>query len=228
MKHPITILMDDRERSPLLLRTLAAMDDVTVHVRRLSIGDYQVDEKLRGERKTLKDFALSVIDGRFFRQMERLAASPLKGVLILEGSSRELHSVGIRREALQGALVFTSIILNISVLRSMDPTETARLIVYAARQIRLAGTGMLKRSGRRPRGKRKRQLYMLQGLPGVGPTRAARLLDRFGSVQNVLNASLKTLLSVDGIGNDTAQSIRWAVREPIVSYGIDAQLMFEI
>ncbi|MGA6926660.1 MAG: ERCC4 domain-containing protein [Desulfosarcina sp.] len=228
MQTGITILMDDRERSPLLFQTLTAMHEVDLHVQRLARGDYQVDDHLLFERKTLPDFALSVIDGRLFRQMTQLAASPLKSILILEGSGRDFGSTGVRREALQGALVFVSLILGIPVLRSIEPGETGRLIVYAARQARLASTDGAGRSGRRPRGKRKRQLYLLQGLPGVGPMRAARLLEHFGTVRDVFNANMDALIAVDGIGTDVAKRINDAVGETILSYGDDADWMFEI
>jgi len=33
------------------------------------MGDYQVEKRLIVERKTLKDFAVSIIDGRLFKQM---------------------------------------------------------------------------------------------------------------------------------------------------------------
>jgi ERCC4-type nuclease len=45
------------------------------------------------ERKTLKDFARSIVDGRLFRQAIRLANSKYKSVLILEGTGKELQSV---------------------------------------------------------------------------------------------------------------------------------------
>jgi Fanconi anemia group M protein len=62
-------------------------------------------------------------------------------------------------------------------------------------------------------------LYVLQGLPGVGPTRAERLLAAFGSVENVMAASAEALREVEGIGKKTAQSVRWAVEETGVRYG---------
>ena len=121
-----------------------------------------------------KHFPISLFrssTGRLFKQMTRLAMSPLNGVLVLEGSSRDLKPSGVRREALQGALITTSLILGIPVLRAFNPDETARLMVYTARQVRFAATGAIPRSGYRPKGKRKQQLHILQSLPGVGPAR---------------------------------------------------------
>ena len=222
---PINIAIDDREQSSGVPQALVAMENVTAVIRRLPLGDYEVDGRLLIERKTLPDFAVSVIDGRLFSQMTRLAKSPLKGVLILEGRSRDLHDTGIRREALQGALVTTSLILGIPVLRSLNPGETAQLIIFAARQLKFAAAGGLSRPGYRPKGKRKRQLYILQSLPGVGPARATRLLDHFGSVQKVLNASVESIAGVEGIGPETARGIQQIVREPQATYVTGADLL---
>lgn len=226
LKQPINILIDHRERSEEIRQVLQAIEGTIVETQRLPLGDYQIDGRILFERKTLHDFAISVIDGRLFRQMTRLASSSLKSVLVLEGRSQDLQNTNIRREALQGALITTSLILGIPVLRSFGPEETARLMVYAARQVEFIATGGLPRSGYRPRGKRKQQLYILQSLPGVGPARAARLLDHFGSVQKVLTASMEHLLSVEGIGKDTAEKIKWVINDPQAAYGIDVAGLF--
>jgi len=47
----------------------------------------------------------------------------------------------------------------------------------------------------------------LDGIPGVGPQTRSRLLGRFGSVENVRNASKADLLDVDGVGEKTAETI---------------------
>jgi ERCC4-type nuclease len=96
-------------------------------------------------------------------------------------------------------------------LRSDGPEETARLLLFAARQLRSAVSGGLPRHGWRPKGKRAIQLRILQGLPQLGPARAERLLDAFGSVEAVLNAAPQELCAIRGIGADTAKKIRWAL-----------------
>jgi len=47
----------------------------------------------------------------------------------------------------------------------------------------------------------------LDGIAGVGPQTRSRLLGRFGSVENVRNASKADLLDVEGIGEKTATAI---------------------
>ena len=89
-----------------------------------------------------------------------------------------------------------------------------------ARQIRATAGGVFPRHGYCPKGKRKRQLHILQGLPGVSPARAERLLERFGSVESVLRADDEQLQNVPGISGRTAEAIRWAVSEDPGSYDL--------
>jgi len=218
--YPVAIIADDRERKSEVIQFLSEMKNVSVSIKRLSLGDYLVDNRLVFERKTLNDFALSIIDSRFFSQAIRLVSSKYDSALILEGTGKELTETGIRREAMQGALITVSIVFGVPVLRSKNPSESAHLILYTARQIKSFARGSVRRHGSRPKGKRKKQLFILQGLPGVGSERAARLLDEFGSVEAVVTATCKELQSVEGIGESIADRIKWAVREKMQPYGV--------
>jgi len=216
---PLCIIVDDRERADgRVLAALGARDNVTVEIARLEVGDYRVERRVVVERKTAADFAASLIDGRLFQQAAALALAPERAVLVLEGRDQEWRDTGVRREALQGALITIGVFFGVAVLHSDAPEETARLLVYLGRQARRTAQGGLPRPGYRPKGRRARQLFLLQGLPGVGPERAARLLERFGSVQAVVTASVDDLATVDGIGERTAAKMRWAVQEPAVDY----------
>ena len=65
---PLRIIVDDRERADgKVLAALAARDDVTVEIARLEVGDYRVERRVVVERKTVADFAASLIDGRLFQ-----------------------------------------------------------------------------------------------------------------------------------------------------------------
>lgn len=221
----ITVIADDREQKSEIIHFLSEMKNVSLAIQRLSLGDYLVDNRLLFERKTLNDLALSIIDGRLFSQAIRLANSKYNSVLILEGTGKELTETGIRREAMQGALITVSVILGVPVLRSKSPFESAHLILYTAMQIKSFAKGTVQRHGSRPKGKRKKQLFILQGLPGVGSERAARLLDAFGSVEAVVSATSEELQSVDGIGERIAGRIKWAVREQMRPYGVIDELI---
>ena len=214
--HTVNINVDDREQKSDVIHFLSLIEHVNVGIRRLSIGDYRIDHRLIVERKTLRDFAISIIDGRLFKQTIRLANSNLMGVLIIEGTNRDTADLGITREAMQGALITVSMILGIPVLRSIDAAETAKLLVFMARQINYLANDGIQRHGYRPKNKRKRQVFILQGLPGIGYERAVRLLDTFGSVERVISATGEELQMVEGIGKKIADKIRWVVGEQII------------
>jgi len=215
---PVRIVADDREKAGGVIAELGARGDVALEVRRLAVGDFLVEERFAVERKTLADFSCSVVDARLFKQAAALAQGSRRAVLVLEGTTADLGGGGVSRESLQGALITVSVFYGLAVLRARDVTETARLLVYLGRQAQRFASGSFPRSGCRPTGKRARQLFVLQGLPGIGPERAARLLERFGSVQAVAAASPDELATVDGIAETTATRIRWAVEEAPGSY----------
>lgn len=210
----VRVTADDREPASGVVAALAAFPGVVLRVARLPVGDYEVDGRLLVERKTLADFAASVADGRLFRQARRLANAARPAVLILEGTTADLAAVGMRREALQGALISISLLFGLPVLRAQAPEETARLLLYAAGQLRRGGRGAGVAGGwRRARGKQAVQVRVLSALPGVGGERARRLLATFGTVAAVMRADTEALRTVAGIGQVTARRIRWAVED---------------
>ncbi len=209
--NPIKIIVDDRERHSRIVQELQKIAGVEVHIQRLPLGDYEIDGAILFERKSLFDLASSIKDGRLFRQGIRLASSPIRCAIILEGTAKDLIESKMRREAIQGALISLTIIFGIPIIRSKDDQETARLMLYVAKQIRTTESGGIVRHVKRPKGKRKLQLYFLQGLPGIGPARARNMLDTFGSVEKVIAASRQELMRVPGIGLYLAKKIRWLV-----------------
>lgn len=214
---PISVLVDDRE-PPLVPDLLQRLPELDVDITRLRLGDYLVDGRLIFERKTTSDLAVSIIDGRLFAQARRLASSPLRAALIVEGADEALAESGMSWEAIQGALVTTTLFFAIPMLRTRNAEETARTIQYAARQATTIATRGLARRSYRAGGKRGVQLHILQGLPGIGPERASRLLDRFGSVAAAINAPADELQAIRGIGARGAAKLRWAIEEPGRTY----------
>ena len=201
-----------------MVARLAGAAGVDVGVKRLRTGDYLIEGKAVIERKRVPDFLESLRAGRLFDQAGRLAALPVRSFLLLEGRPGDWRGAGVTREGIQGALVALAVGFGIPVLRSTDEAESANLILYTARQLQAPAKAAIRRTGRRTRGKRALQLFLLTGLPGVGAARAKRLLDRFGSVEAVVCASEQTLTEVEGIGKQTAQRIHWAVHEEAVPY----------
>jgi ERCC4-type nuclease len=87
---PILVLADDREANSGVVEALKQITDVKVILKRLAVGDYEVDSRCVFERKTLLDFAASIIDGRLFSQARQLAALPGLVAIVLEGRAEDL------------------------------------------------------------------------------------------------------------------------------------------
>ncbi|MFW5996600.1 MAG: ERCC4 domain-containing protein [Lentisphaeria bacterium] len=214
-KSKATVIADDRERKSDTFLYLSNLEkDIELRIGHLRIGDYRVSEGLVFERKTLSDFIQSIKDGRLFRQAERLASIPdHRGVLILEGTTASLSKTRMSREAIQGALISLTLTFNIPVLRAFNGEESAKLILTAVRQTKRKSENYIPRSSSRIRGKKAAQIYLLQGLPGIGRQKASDLLHHFQTFNGVINADLEELQQVKGIGKETAEKIIWAVSE---------------
>jgi DNA excision repair protein ERCC-4 len=48
--------------------------------------------------------------------------------------------------------------------------------------------------------KQKIQSHVLQGIPGIGPARAKELINKFGTLAAIFNASDKQLETISGMG----------------------------
>ena len=74
----------------------------------------------------------------------------------------------MRREAFLGAIVSRGLIDDLAMMRSARQDKTARVLVDALRQLERQERDVSLRRGKRPKGKRRVQLRLLQGLPGGG------------------------------------------------------------
>jgi len=201
--------VDFAEQNAALLDLARACVDFDVQLDRLRVGDYSIDDRVIVERKTYADFATSLIDGRLFPQAAALARCPHRPVMLLEGPiPRCLPNV--HPHALKGAVISLAVMWRLPVLYARDPADSLRVLRDLAHQANLAG-GYLKRYDRKPKRLATRKLYVLQGLPGVGPELAHRLLEQFGSIERVITAPEDALMQVLGVGPKKAARIRQLV-----------------
>jgi len=204
----VRIVVDDREIRSQVIESLKLQPHVQLEVRRLSVGDYEVGTEWVFERKTIHDFAASLADGRLFRQVARLARCPNGAALILEGPDQVRAETGISPEAWQGTLISIGLVFRLPVIRSADPEETARLLIYAANQVGRRRDVVFVPAGRRARTLERQRIRMLAALPRIGPHRARILLNHFGSIAAVVQAAREELMEVRGIGEQIAREIR--------------------
>jgi len=204
----VRVVVDYREKPSGVAEHLLALPNVTVEFKELTFGDYWVDDCLVVERKTMGDFAESIIDGRLFTQASSLSQRSERVAFILEGGMSQWEGVNMKRECLQGAIITLTLLYGFPLLRSLNVEETARLMVYVAQQFQRSSRETATLHARKPKRRRTRQLQLLQALPGIGPERAVQLLDKFRTVEAVITATQTDLESIDGIGPKTAAAIR--------------------
>jgi ERCC4-type nuclease len=200
------LVVDSAERHAALVDLARRSDDFTVRIEHLAVGDYWIDRGVVVERKSYADFALSLADGRPFPQAAKLARCPHRPVILLEGPC-PLRMPQIHPHALKGAIASLAVMWRLPVLLARDPDDSLTIFRFLASQLRRSGGG-LKRYDRKPKRPASRKLYVLQGLPGVGPSLAQRLLLEFGSVERVMTADEEELMRVRGVGRQKAARIR--------------------
>ncbi len=200
------ILVDYREKNSGLPSLLvdAGFDVVIV---KLPYCDYIINHGISIERKTGRDFVVSIIDGRLFEQARKIKQFLPRPLYLVEGNPLNFK-INISRDAVLGAVVSLQAIWQIPMILSEDVEQSCHVISMIFHQSRKLPTLVEMRHGYRPKKLRSRKLHLLQGLPQVGPQLAKRLLDHFKSVQNALNASEKDLLKVHGIGKKKAILIK--------------------
>ena len=201
------IIVDFREAFSIKLK-LSELGSRVVE-KSITPADYVLSENCAVERKTLRDFLRSIYDGRLFEQVERLAKAYEKPILIVEGYTLQGLENVENPKIFWGALARVLAEWGVSVIFTPDERGTALFLYSLAEKLQ-------KESERRVLAKRKprvytlreKQLLILQGLPNIGPERAAKLLERFGTLRRVFQASERELLSVEGFGKKMVRQIR--------------------
>lgn len=211
------IIVDVREESTGIVKLLKK-EEVEPIIERLEVADYVLSEEVAVERKGVDDFVNSIFDGRLFEQIKVLRSSFSKPLLVVEGDPR---IIGRRVRNLRiyfGALSSLTIDYGVSIVQTADIDETAILLACLAKRIyRVKPSRPVTVRLPKIRSSLPPQIATLATLPGVGVTLAKKLLDHFGSLEAIFNASAVELSRVDGIGWSKALAIRSYITENISS-----------
>ncbi len=214
----IRIVADEREKNsqiPNLLKTMG----IFVDYKQLPVGDYIVSSETVIERKTIYDLISSVYDGRLFVQCSDLINHYSKPLIIIEGNITDLNNaekmdpnsklIVDRIRVAYDTLIKIALDFRIPILYTPSIYYTAELLIsLASNRIKDRDSGPLLKKIKKSNPFYIQQLYVLTSLPGIGTKLATRLLEKFHSPKNVLNASMAELARVPGLGNMRAEKIR--------------------
>lgn len=203
------VFADTREGNSKVIRHLSEME-IDVKVQAMAVGDYQVSDEVVIERKTAKDFVDSIVDKRLFKQARSLMEEFKRPLIILEGD--DLYNGMINPNAIRGSIASIALDFGISIIPTRNAQDTAAMIKrIAIREQSGEKTPIQIRTDKKPVNLWEQQLFIIESLPNIGPVNAKNLLEHFGTVANIINASESQLQEVEGIGKKTAANIRKVV-----------------
>ena len=203
------VFADTREGNSKVIRHLSEME-IDVKVQAMAVGDYQLSDEVVIERKTAKDFVDSIVDKRLFKQARSLMEEFKRPLIILEGD--DLYNGMINPNAIRGSIASIALDFGISIIPTRNAQDTAAMIKrIAIREQSGEKTPIQIRTDKKPVNLWEQQLFIIESLPNIGPVNAKNLLEHFGTVANIINASESQLQEVEGIGKKTAANIRKVV-----------------
>ena len=208
MRLPLIVDANEPEDIPDRLQELG----VAIQVQKIAPGDYVLGP-VGIERKTLTDFFNSLVRKRLFEQVQRLRDAYPQPLLILEGDLTELSTFK-HPQSFLGALLALELKERVPVLTTADKEQTALVltVLWKGQDKGAHEYGLRHKPKALSLGQRQR--FLVEGLPSVGETLARNLLERFGTVRAVFNASPAELEHVPKIGAKKAAEIARLVTEP--------------
>jgi len=201
--NKVLVIADYREREVIEhLKNLGA----SVNEMNLKVGDFVAsDNGVVIERKTHNDFVSSIIDGRIFEQLKYLKENYERPVVIVEGfSDREINE-----NALKATIASLITRFNVSFVNTKNLLDTAKMVYWLAKKEQEDVNKALGfKQGKKPKEVKRLQEFILSSMPGISNVLARRLLENFGSIENVVRASEIELSKVKGVGKKLADKIK--------------------
>lgn len=208
MDERLRIVVDVGERRSGMPGALEALGAL-VEIGRLRAGDYDLGGGCIVERKTVPDLHGSILGGRFWPQVGALKASCEAPHLLVEGLALDVGP--LHPNSIRGACIAATE-LGLVVLRTEGVQDTARWLHRLAlrRRRRRGHPGTRPAYAQRPKasGPGAAAEAALASVPGISVVSARALLDRFGTVHEVLLASPAALMAVPGVGPAKARALR--------------------
>lgn len=205
-KSSVKIIVDHRESRSPVMRFLT-QKDIIVEPQQLDVGDYIISSRIGIERKTVDDFLGSLLEGKLFVQMKNLRATYSRPLLLIEGEGL-LTKRNISQNAIFGSMTAIIVDFGIPIITTHSAQETADFLrVMAQREQKEGDRAVAIRGEKTARTIAEQQQFLVEGLPNVSAVLAQRLLQQFGSIRSLANATEEELCKIPGIGKTIAADI---------------------
>ncbi|HIJ12098.1 TPA: DEAD/DEAH box helicase [Candidatus Woesearchaeota archaeon] len=204
-EQAVSVVADHREKSNTVVKNLIDLG-VSVSTAQLESADYIVSGTVGVELKKVPDFVASLIDGRLLEQVRDLKKNFAKTVLIIEGEE-DMYSIRkVHANAIRGMLSSIVLDFGVPVLYTKNPRDTASLLAVMAKREQGKESSFSYHAGK-PKDMKEQQEFIISSFPNIGVGMAKKLLEVFGSVKGVVNASKEELMALEGVGSKTAERI---------------------
>ena len=195
-KINLKIIVDYREKNSLI-PSILTRQGFSVEFENLKIGDYIV-KNVCIERKTIPDFISSIISGRLVGQLENLMELEKKFIIIEGFDDFEMYSNqnrGLNPNAIRGFLLSTILKYKVPIIFSKNEEDSVNFMrILAQKKEKENPLNQKKKS----LDKKKQLQFIIESFPGIGPKKSKKLLEKFGSIQNIINSPLESLKKILG------------------------------
>ncbi|MEM2168134.1 MAG: ERCC4 domain-containing protein [Candidatus Bathyarchaeia archaeon] len=207
----VKLVVDSREKVGGKVANYFKAKGYEVSVEKLEAGDYWIlgAENYAVERKSASDLAKSLVEVRLWDEVKKLKeVENAKPVFIFEHG--RLYGK-VQLPVVLGALASIALDFEVPVLSSTSLSQT--ILILERLCVRAIGKGPSRPPTFKPRAEtyEEKALRVLSSLPMVSAVRAKKLLERFGTVKNVVNATVEELTQTEGIGEKIAEEIKKVV-----------------
>jgi len=220
MIDKMKIFLDYRERASGIKKELIKQG-LEVIEQQLKLADFIIKTKtLEGkivtvgiEKKTINDFLNSIIDKRIISQLMDLKKHFDVPLLIIEGQENIYKIRNFHPNSIRGMFASIAIDFQIPILYTRNYRDTANLLAIIAKRLdkKRSLPSLLKK--RKPLTLKQQQEFIIETLPGIGPTISKSLLEKFKTIKKIMNATEEELEEVRKIGPKKIQDIKKVLEE---------------
>jgi len=191
----VQIIIDTREKQSLIAANLIEKKANT-KFEKLEIGDYLIQDTII-ERKTFSDFVSSILNKRLLSQLKEIKKYP-KYFLLLEGFDYDYEKFNVHENAIRGMLLSIAIDFQIPIIYTENEEDTANFLILTAKRYEKPRPETGLRQSKTLKTPEEQKQFILEGFPGIGPTAAKNLLDKFPTLQNIFNSTQEELEKILG------------------------------